>query len=377
MRVQNARLTGGLVCLLLLPSIVFAYDGENNKPADIFSHHDIQIETNQVIHRLLVADGNAVVMGNIQAGIVIVDGNLFIAPAAQINGSIIVLGGNVEQQPGSQISGHLFNLQPQSFPMMNLVIGSLVLLTILSLIILPLLLWLVLKFFERFPCYGRLKSRFYRIRNRWPLLYIIFTLGLSCSMFALFSELAWKTVFRHTMGMFDNILIWLVRYFANPTLDRIMIFISQLGYSYIYGVIVVAAFTILALLRRWLELAGVAICLSGGAILNYLLKNLFERARPDAFQMVAASGYSFPSGHAMVSIYFYGMLVFLIVRTMKSWLWRCFLTAITLLFIAAMGISRIYLGVHYPSDVVAGYIAGGMWLMFSISLLMWWESKRS
>ena len=364
------------VCWALLHSIVFAYGGGNNEPSDMFSHTDIQIGANQVVNRLLVAEGNAVVLGNIKEGIVIVDGNLLIAPTAQINGSIIVLGGYVEQQPGAQISGHLLNIKSQSFPMMNLVIGGLSFLAILSLIILPFIIWLVLNIFKRFPCYVRFKKGFYRIQHRWPLLYIALTLGISCSMLALFSELAWKTIFRHTMGMFDNILIWLVRYFASPTLDSIMIFISNLGYGYIHGFIVVAAFTILVVYRRWVEFAGLAICFSGGAVLNYILKNLFERARPDVFRIVAASGYSFPSGHAMVSIYFYGMLAFLIARNIKSWQWRYVVVAITMLFILTMGISRVYLGVHYPSDVIAGYTAGGMWLMFSISLLMWWERKK-
>ncbi|MBU2699376.1 undecaprenyl-diphosphatase [Sporomusaceae bacterium BoRhaA] len=376
MKLQNVKLNYGFICWVLLQSVVLAYGGGNYAPSDIFSHTDIQIEADQVINRLMVAEGNAVVLGNIKEGIVIVDGNLLIAPTAQIDGSIIVLGGYIEQQQGSQTSGHLFNLKPQRFPMMNLVIGSLSLLAMLSLIILPFIIWLMFNIFKRFPCYVRLKNGFYRMQHRWPLLYIILTLGLSCSMLVLFSELAWKTIFRHTMGMFDNILIWLVRYFANPTLDSIMIFISNLGYGSIYGFIVVAAFTILVMYRRWLEFAGLAICLSGGAILNYILKNLFERARPDAFRIVAASGYSFPSGHAMVSIYFYGMLAFLIARNIKSWQWRYVLTAITILFIVVMGISRIYLGVHYPSDVVAGYTAGGMWLMFNISLLMWWERNR-
>jgi membrane-associated phospholipid phosphatase len=376
LKLQNVKLNYVFICWALFQSVVLAYGGGNYDTSDIFSHTDIQIEADQVINRLMVAEGNAVVLGNIKEGIVIVDGNLLIAPTAQIDGSIIVLGGYVEQQQGSPISGHLFNLKPQRFPMMNLVIGSLSLLAMLSLIILPFIIWLMFNIFKRFPCYARLKNGFYRIQHRWPLLYIILTLGLSCSMLVLFSELAWKTIFRHTMGMFDNILIWLVRYFANPTLDSMMIFISNLGYGSIYGFIVVAAFTILVMYKRWLEFAGLAICFSGGAILNYILKNLFERARPDAFRIVAASGYSFPSGHAMVSIYSYGMLAFLIARNIKSWRWRYVLAAITILFIVAMGISRIYLGVHYPSDVIAGYTAGGMWLMFSISLLMWWERKR-
>lgn len=173
MKFQNAKLYCVFICWALLDSIVFAYGGENNNPADIFSHHDIQIGANQLINRLLVADGNAVVLGNIREGIVIVDGNLLIDPQAQINGSVIVLGGYIEQQPRSMISGYLFNLKPQRFRMMNLIIGSLFILTILSFIILPGMIWLMLNAFKRFLWYERLKNGFYKIQHRWPQIFAV------------------------------------------------------------------------------------------------------------------------------------------------------------------------------------------------------------
>lgn len=216
----------------------------------------------------------------------------------------------------------------------------------------------------------------HNIQNRWPVLYIALTLGFSCSMLVLFGELAWETIFRHAMGVFDNTIIWLVRYFATPGVDRMMIFISNLGYGLSYAVVVIAAFAGLAVYRRWPELEGFALSLAGGAVLNFVLKNIFERARPDAFHVVAAAGYSFPSGHAMVSLCFYGMAAFLLARVIPSWQWRYMLGVAIAILILAIGISRIYLGVHYPSDVVAGYTAGTMWLMFSISIFMWREQKR-
>jgi len=107
-----------------------------------------------------------------------------------------------------------------------------------------------------------------------------------------------------------------------------------------------------------------------------MLKHLFERARPEAFQIVAESGFSFPSGHAMVSLCFYGIVAFLIVRK-RSLQWRIAGAVVATLLIVGIGVSRIYLGVHYPSDVVAGYAAGATWLGFSISLVMWWEQELS
>jgi len=128
--------------------------------------------------------------------------------------------------------------------------------------------------------------------------------------------------------------------------------------------------------KQRLEALGLFICLIGEAVLNFLFKNLFERSRPDLFRVVEEAGYSFPSGHAMVSVCFYGMLTYLIVRHISSWHWRLVVITLTLALIAAIGVSRVYLGVHYPTDVVAGYFAGGMWLAFCISLLIWRESRR-
>lgn len=116
---------------------------------------------------------------------------------------------------------------------------------------------------------------------------------------------------------------------------------------------------------------------NGGAALNSLLKHLFVRTRPDLFRVVEATGYSFPSGHAMVSLCFYGMLAFFIVRNIKSLRWRLVIISLAVLLVVAIGISRIYLGVHYPTDVIAGYTAGAMWLFFRISLLAWWEQRRA
>ena len=73
---------------------------------------------------------------------------------------------------------------------------------------------------------------------------------------------------------------------------------------------------------------------------------------------------------------FYGMMAFLIMRTISSWLGRLTVLTLTVILNVAIGISRIYLGVHYPTDVMAGYAAGSMWLTFCISLLMWWERER-
>ena len=154
-----------------------------------------------------------------------------------------------------------------------------------------------------------------------------------------------------------------------------MTLISEYGFGAPFWAIITAALLLLLYDRRWLELAGFLVCLIGEALLNILLKNLFERSRPDLFQMVEAAGYSFPSGHAMVSLCLYGMIAFLISRQIPRWQWRLAVVTFATVLVAAIGLSRVYLGVHYPTDVVAGYFAGGMWLAFSISLLLWQEQR--
>jgi len=215
-----------------------------------------------------------------------------------------------------------------------------------------------------------------KIQHRWPLLYVVITLAVSGMMLVAFAELARQTVFRQTMNIFDNMLIGLIRYHATPRLDQVMIITTSLSYGYIYGVFVIISLALLAIWRRWWELRVLVICLLGAHLLNELLKLLFHRARPDALRLVEAAGYSFPSGHAMVALCFYGMIAFLIARNISSWYWRFGVTISSCMLIIGIGVSRIYLGVHYPSDVLAGYAAGATWLLFLISLLMWWEQKR-
>ena len=97
--------------------------------------------------------------------------------------------------------------------------------------------------------------------------------------------------------------------------------------------------------------------------LNFVLKSIVQRPRPDGFRLVAESGYSFPSGHSMVSMAFYGLVVWMVWRYEKDRLLRLLLIVAFSLVIAMVGISRIYLGVHYASDVIAGFCVSLVWLM--------------
>ncbi len=102
-------------------------------------------------------------------------------------------------------------------------------------------------------------------------------------------------------------------------------------------------------------------------ILNQALKMIVQRPRPEEYRIIDENGYSFPSGHSMVSMAFYGFLIYLIYKKIKNKYLKISLIIILLLLIIMIGISRIYLGVHYTSDVCAGFLVSLSYLIIFIS----------
>ncbi|WP_425058123.1 hypothetical protein SCACP_27720 [Sporomusa carbonis] len=343
---------------------------------DVFAHKNTSIASNQAIGKLMVAGGDASVGGKVTDGIIVVDGNLIVQSGATVTGRIVVLGGSATIAQGARVEHKPWVIVPQGHPLVPVVVGTMFLLGAASLIILPVLFWFIGHLFKKTPWYSPVKKIFQMIERRWPMLYIAASLGISALMLTVFGTIAWETLFRNSMVLFDDSFVWLIRYFANPVLDKNMIIITDIGFGTSYVVIVAATLLLLMYLKRWRETGALAICLAGGAVLSFLLKTLFHRARPDLFQVVQETGYSFPSGHALATMCFYGMVAFLIMRNISSWRGRLAVMTLAVILSVAIGISRIYLGVHYPTDVVAGYAAGSMWLAFCISLLMWWERAR-
>ncbi len=120
---------------------------------------------------------------------------------------------------------------------------------------------------------------------------------------------------------------------------------------------------ILAFRHRWRWLIYLAVTFGGGWLLELELKRYFARARPAAAEMLLrANGYSFPSGHAMGSAVAYGALAYLAFRAIRSWPARAAAIAFLYTLVAAVSLSRVYLGVHWISDVLAGVTAGTVWV---------------
>ncbi|CVK21186.1 phosphatase PAP2 family protein [Sporomusa sphaeroides] len=353
-----------------------AANGTAREHPDIFARESITVAAGQTVGKLLAEGADVIVEGKVTDGIILVDGNLTVKPGARISGEVLVIGGTAAFSPAADLQETALVIPRQNFPLASLLAGSLIILAAAGLLILPAALWWFARLLKKVPFYNKVAAIFFTVQHQWPVLYILGTLLISAMMLTAFVELAWETMFQQTTDVFDMVMIWLTRYFASPRVDQVMIFITDLGYGKPYFLIVSAIFLLILYLKRWREAAGLAICLAGGAVLNLLLKNLFERARPELFRLVEATGYSFPSGHAMVSLCFYGMAAFLLARGLKRWQGRVLVISAAGLLIAAIGVSRVYLGVHYPTDIAAGYAAGSMWLAFCISLLMWWEKER-
>lgn len=143
------------------------------------------------------------------------------------------------------------------------------------------------------------------------------------------------------------------KHFISNSLTPVMRLITQFG-----GTILMIAWAMasLVLIKNKRIAISVVSNLVLIALLNNILKLIVRRARPTGFRLIAETGYSFPSGHSMVSMAFYGYLIYLIYKNVRNKKLRWTLITCFSLLILIIGMSRIYLGVHYTSDVFAGFL---------------------
>jgi undecaprenyl-diphosphatase len=168
--------------------------------------------------------------------------------------------------------------------------------------------------------------------------------------------------FRAGVGRFDGALRSLVHEHSSEALTSAMKFISFVGSSVVIIPIAVGALFVCLFTRRFHAFRTLAAAVFGALLLEGILKNTFHRARPHPFFDVALPrSYSLPSGHALFSMCFLGGLLIAFTPRLPAKRWIAIWIA-TASLILAIGFSRVYLGVHYPSDVIAGYGVGIVWL---------------
>jgi undecaprenyl-diphosphatase len=185
----------------------------------------------------------------------------------------------------------------------------------------------------------------------------------------LFSELAERVMAGGTQAFDDAVLRWVgVRH--TPALTTAMLEITSLGTSTVVLVIVGVAALFLTLTKHKYSALLLVVATAGGIFLDYLLKLRFDRPRPHIFawgQQVVMS--SFPSGHAMSATIVYSTVAYLAARLQKRRWSRALTLFVALVVILLICSSRVYLGVHYPSDVLAGVIIGLSWAAFCMAML--------
>jgi undecaprenyl-diphosphatase len=202
--------------------------------------------------------------------------------------------------------------------------------------------------------------------------------GLAFSAFVIwaFTELS-DVVIEGESRRFDRVvLLWIHTTFPG-WLDGPMRIVTALGYYWVVLPLLVVVVSFFY--QKGWRLSAILLLVStaGSAVLTTVLKSVFERARPEVFDSgYHASFYSFPSGHATVAVGFYGMLTLVLAYRLRGTA-RWTLAVSGILVVLLIGFSRLYLGVHYPTDVVAGYLAALLWLVCVGAVYALWLSVRS
>ncbi len=201
--------------------------------------------------------------------------------------------------------------------------------------------------------------------------------GILAASVLLFSKLAEDVADREWIVFLDRGVAASVHAQATGLATGALTVVTHLGSALVLVPVTLVAILTLVRCHRPVHAALMGAALAGGEALNTTLKLAFARPRPSFTDPLAtAAGFSFPSGHAMVSLVVYGALAFVVATAVSPRWAKGLVIFLASALILAIGFSRVYLGVHYPSDVVAGYSAGLAWLMVC-ALTLLGSSRRA
>jgi undecaprenyl-diphosphatase len=212
---------------------------------------------------------------------------------------------------------------------------------------------------------------------------LYFGLGLAAALLGAFWFIADEVIEGDTLAL-DTAILMTMREPGNPTapigpawfLDAVRD-VTALGSITVLGLLVfgIALQLLLAGARRTARFVLLAV--AGGTVLSSGLKALFDRPRPEFTQAVHVFSASFPSGHATVSAVVYLTLGVILAEQAKTRTLRVFYVTGALFLTVLVGLSRLYLGVHYPTDVVAGWALGAAWALCCLALALWLRLGRT
>ncbi|WP_019413261.1 phosphatase PAP2 family protein [Paenisporosarcina sp. TG20] len=211
----------------------------------------------------------------------------------------------------------------------------------------------------------------------FPFVLLLIGLGIATLFSYTFLEIA-EGLMENEIETFDSAIISTLKIIESGIVDQFFVFITELG-----SVWFLTSMSILLILTLWLTkkdkwgIIFFILAIGGGGILTQIFKHYFGRERPSINPEIDAIGYSFPSGHSMGSLIFYGFVIYFVARTKLSRKMKWIFAILAGILVLLIGISRIYLGAHFPSDVVSGYMAGGVWMIACIISVEWmiWRSR--
>lgn len=197
------------------------------------------------------------------------------------------------------------------------------------------------------------------------------TIGLLISVGALlvFGAITDNVVHHERFTAIDLSFTAWIRAHATPPGDRVGVAISMVGGGTAMAIICVVVALLLARQRWWITLSGWIAAFVGGTVLDWVLKDIIRRPRPvGAERFVHDASFSFPSGHSMGSLVGYGMFAYVLIAYWPPGArHRAAIASAACVLVILVGLSRLYLGVHYLTDVVAGFAAGTLWLAACIT----------
>jgi membrane-associated phospholipid phosphatase len=215
----------------------------------------------------------------------------------------------------------------------------------------------------RIPTPRRKRRSFRRLKN-------LPVLGILLALLAVFVELSADIWFKEGLP-WDTTIILAVHSIERPWLDMVMLAVTTTGGSLLF-ISVAAIATWLFMKQRVLDMLTILISYGGAGVISDLLKLVFARPRPDLFPpIVNAAGYSFPSGHTASAMAVFGLLALFLWRQK-----RFALAVLSGFWVMAVGFSRVYLGVHYPSDVLGALAVGALWVFAVFAWRAWFVRWR-
>ncbi|MDB5180222.1 MAG: acid phosphatase [Candidatus Saccharibacteria bacterium] len=188
----------------------------------------------------------------------------------------------------------------------------------------------------------------------------------------IFAKVAGEIVEKEPIGWDVSILHW-IHLFSAPLLDSIFFFITTIGSIQVILPVTIAILAYLLYKKQRLNSLIILFGVGGAAVANVILKLIFHRDRPAFWHsLVTETGYSFPSGHAMASSAFALCLIVILWNTR----WRVLAIIAGAIIVFMVGLSRLYLGVHYPTDVLAGWSVSLVWIIIVASIAKGMSVRR-